>query len=107
VDWWIGGLVDWWIGGLVDWWIGGLVDWWIGGLVAPGSKKKTARLFQNQTQVLLLPFIRGEGRDEGFVFGIRGSWEGVARWRSTFFAVNLAANETCALRSLKRQYKKP
>jgi hypothetical protein len=38
-------------------------------------KIQAVRMLQNQAKVLLLPFIRGEGRDEGFVFGIRGSWD--------------------------------
>jgi hypothetical protein len=36
------------------------------------SKTQAVLLLQNQTTVLLLPFIRGEGRDEGLGFGVRG-----------------------------------
>src|SRR4051794_18937901 len=39
-------------------------------------KIQVARLLQNQTDVLLLPFIRGEGRDEGLLVDVRVNGRG-------------------------------
>jgi hypothetical protein len=35
------------------------------------KKIQVARMLLNQTKVLLLPFLRGEGRDEGLLFRVR------------------------------------
>jgi hypothetical protein len=45
-----------------------------GGLSLEAMKIQVVRMLENQTTVLLLPFRRGEGRDEGSGFGVRGSW---------------------------------
>jgi hypothetical protein len=39
------------------------------------TRIQAVRLLKNQTDVLLLPFIRGEGRDEGLPIGVRVHWE--------------------------------
>jgi multidrug efflux system outer membrane protein len=43
---------------------------------AQASKIQAVRMLQNQTKVLLLPFIRGEGRDEGLLVRARGRGAG-------------------------------
>jgi hypothetical protein len=40
------------------------------------SQIRVVRMLQNQTKVLLLPFIRGEGRDEGLLLGVRVHGQG-------------------------------
>src|SRR5204863_7032086 len=48
------------------------------------TPRKSKPLACSIPRLSLLPFIRGEGGDEGLGFGSRGSWGEIALWRSCF-----------------------